>query len=176
VTTSAMPRLRQVGQIYRLSLPKIAIPSRFAESISSLKGLEATLLNVLLVRKDGMKPQEIEINTDHAQLFIMSFFLAEVNLDPIGLVKPTELRELNEMHKEHFSSWNLHHQVSSQYRKAVTNINRSKDDKFYHLHARFNQDPNLKALGLPWDMPELKTTESSWAPFTNRMVEKTAED
>jgi crotonobetainyl-CoA:carnitine CoA-transferase CaiB-like acyl-CoA transferase len=158
------------------ALPKIAIPWRFAESISSLKGLEATLLNVLLARKYGIEPQEIEINTDHAQLFIMSFFLAEVNPDPTGPVKPTELRELNEMHKEHFPSWDLHHQVSSQYRKAVTNIYRTKDDRFYHLHASLNPDPSLKALGLPWDMPELTTIQSSWAPFTNRMAEKTAEE
>jgi hypothetical protein len=36
---------------------------RFAESISALKGLEATILNVLLARKYGIEPQEVVINT-----------------------------------------------------------------------------------------------------------------
>ena len=44
-------------------LPSIPINWRFAESISSLKGLEATMLNVLLARKYGIEPQEVEINT-----------------------------------------------------------------------------------------------------------------
>ena len=44
-------------------LPSIPINWRFAESIASLKGLEATLLNVLLVKKYGIEPQEVVINT-----------------------------------------------------------------------------------------------------------------
>jgi len=43
--------------------PSIPINWRFAESISSLKGLEATVLNVLLVRKYRVEPQEVVINT-----------------------------------------------------------------------------------------------------------------
>jgi hypothetical protein len=43
--------------------PSIPINWRFAESISSLKGLEATMLNVLLARKYGIEPQEVVINT-----------------------------------------------------------------------------------------------------------------
>lgn len=43
--------------------PSIPINWRFAESISSLKGLEATMLNVLLAKKYGLEPQEVIINT-----------------------------------------------------------------------------------------------------------------
>jgi hypothetical protein len=45
------------------SAPSIPINWRFAESISSLKGLEATMLNVLLAKKYGVEPQEVVINT-----------------------------------------------------------------------------------------------------------------
>lgn len=154
--------------------PKIAINWRLAESVSSLKGFEAVMVNLLLSRKYGLSPQEVTINTDHAQLFIMSFHLAEINPDPKSPVQPAELRELNRMHAPYFPSWDLHHQVSSQYRKAVTNIYKTRDERFYHLHASLNPDPSLKALGLPWDMPELTTIESSWAPFVEKMAEKTA--
>lgn len=43
--------------------PSIPINWRFAESIASLKALEATTLNVLLQRKYGAEPQDVTINT-----------------------------------------------------------------------------------------------------------------
>jgi hypothetical protein len=43
--------------------PSIPINWRFAESISALKGLEATLLNALLVKKYGVEAQEVVIST-----------------------------------------------------------------------------------------------------------------
>lgn len=43
--------------------PSIPINWRFAESISALKGLEATMINVLLKKKYGLEPQEAVINT-----------------------------------------------------------------------------------------------------------------
>lgn len=43
--------------------PSIPINWRFAESIASLKGLEAAMINVLLQRKYDVEPQEAIINT-----------------------------------------------------------------------------------------------------------------
>jgi len=43
--------------------PSIPINWRFAESIASLKGLEAAMINVLLKRKYGVEHQEAVINT-----------------------------------------------------------------------------------------------------------------
>lgn len=44
-------------------LPSIPINWRFAESISALHALEATLVNVLLKRKYGLEPVPITIDT-----------------------------------------------------------------------------------------------------------------
>lgn len=43
--------------------PSLPINWRFAESISSLKGLEAAMVNVLLKKKYNVEPQEAVINT-----------------------------------------------------------------------------------------------------------------
>jgi hypothetical protein len=43
--------------------PSIPINWRFAESISALKGLEAAVVNVLIMKKYGVEPQEAVINT-----------------------------------------------------------------------------------------------------------------
>ena len=89
--------------------PKMAINWRFAESVSSLKGFEAIMINLLLERKYGVQPQEVTINTDHAQLFIMSFHLVGINPNPADPVEPLELRELNRLHSPWFKSWDLYH-------------------------------------------------------------------
>lgn len=44
-------------------LPSIPINWRFAESISALNALEATLVNMLLKRKYGLEPVPITIDT-----------------------------------------------------------------------------------------------------------------
>ena len=157
--------------------PKMPINWRLAESVAALKGFEAVMVGLLLNKKYGLPPQEVTVNTDHAQLFLMSFFLLEVDpKDNQHPIRPIELRELNDAHSKYFPSWDLHRQTVSQYRKAVTNIYKTKDDRFYHLHASLNPDPSLKALGLPLDMPELTTIESSWAPIENVMATKTAQE
>lgn len=47
--------------------PSLPVNWRFAESISSLKAYEATILNVLLKRKYGVGPAKIKINTYSAR-------------------------------------------------------------------------------------------------------------
>jgi hypothetical protein len=44
-------------------LPSIPINWRFAESVSALKALEASMVNVLLLRKYGVEPAKVKINT-----------------------------------------------------------------------------------------------------------------
>ena len=45
------------------ALPSIPVNWRWAESISALKALEATMLNCLLTRKYKLAPVEVTINT-----------------------------------------------------------------------------------------------------------------
>jgi hypothetical protein len=52
--------------------PSIPINWRFAESVSALKAFEASMLNVLRAKKYGAKFSEVNIDTDHASLFIMT--------------------------------------------------------------------------------------------------------
>lgn len=56
---SAAAKIRFEGS----NKPSIPINWRFAESISALKGLEASMINVLLQRKYSLAPQEAVINT-----------------------------------------------------------------------------------------------------------------
>ena len=58
-TAEAADKVSFVGS----DAPSLPVNWRFAESISALKGYEATLLNVLLKRKYGVDPVPVTIDT-----------------------------------------------------------------------------------------------------------------
>lgn len=71
---SLPPEIRDAGRLVHFtgnSSPSIPINWRFAESVSALKAFEASMLNVLRAKKYGAEFSEVNINTDHASLFIM---------------------------------------------------------------------------------------------------------
>ncbi|KAK5019942.1 hypothetical protein LTR16_000022 [Cryomyces antarcticus] len=153
--------------------PSIPVNWRFAESISALKALEGCMINLLLVRKYGTKPQEIVINTDHAQLFVMSTLLWTI--DPKG-------EKLSTYHAEqtkYFPSWDIHNQQTTLHRDAVTNIYKTKDQRYFHLHGRIigsmNPEPTLDSIGLPHNM-EAKTKEDAWKPFMEKISQIDSSD
>ncbi|KAK5045785.1 hypothetical protein LTR84_008878 [Exophiala bonariae] len=175
--SSLPPECKEFAQYVKYegsAAPSIAINWRFAESVSSLKGLEATLINVLLGRKYDEPPKEVVINTDHAQLFFMSSLVLEINPDFSAPISPTPVRDLTDKYANYFPSGDIHRMASSLYRRAVHNIYKTKDDRWFHIHGSLNPEPSLKGAGLPLDMPELKTFEDSWQPYIKRIREKTA--
>lgn len=152
--------------------PSIPINWRFAESISSLKALEGTLLNVLLVRKYGLPPQQITIDTDHAQLFVMSTLLWAVDPEGENLTTSTDAESAKKMAK-YFPSWDKHRQSATFHRNSCTNIYKTADNRFFHLHGSMNPDPSLTSIGLPLELDHA-TVEESWAPFVEKLSHITA--
>ncbi|KAF2174886.1 CoA-transferase family III [Zopfia rhizophila CBS 207.26] len=110
--------------------PSIPINWRFAESMASLKGLEAAMINVLLKRKYGVEPQ-----------------------------KAHPRQKEKAIHNKYFKNTDLHNTHSSPYRINATNIYKCKDGRYFHLHASMNPQPSQQSLGLPDDM-DLNVEES----------------
>ncbi|CAJ2506106.1 Uu.00g002360.m01.CDS01 [Anthostomella pinea] len=131
--------------------PSIPINWRFAESIASLKGLEAAYVNALVHKKSGLPPQKVVVDTDHAQLFIMSTLLWKI--DPMGqspltlasFADPKAVKRFNTM----FKSTDIHGWQTGLHRTNATNIYRTKDHRFFHTHGSLNPEPTLDMLGLP---------------------------
>ncbi|KAG6354591.1 hypothetical protein INS49_004609 [Diaporthe citri] len=146
-------------------LPSIPINWRFAESVSALKAYEATLVNVLLKRKYGLEPVSMTIETDHAQLFIMSSLLWTI--DPAGenlsamsnLTSPKGRAKLS----RYFPDWDIHRSKSSIYRMAATNIYKTLDGRFFRLHGSMNPDRTLDSIDMPHDMEFESMPEASAA-------------
>lgn len=90
------------------------------------------MLNHLLVRKYKTQPADVVINTDHASLFFMSPLIGQVVKDG----KPTPLTLFSGGMAEMFPNQDLHRASASLHRTLATNIYKTKDGRFFHLHGK----------------------------------------
>ncbi|KAH7064048.1 alpha-methylacyl-CoA racemase, partial [Paraphoma chrysanthemicola] len=157
-------------------LPSIAINWRLAESMAALKGFEAAMINVLVGRKYKSPPLPVVINTDHAQLLFMSSLLLSVQPPENFEVKPTPVRELTTKYADLFPSQGYDATPPSLFRRAATNIYRTSNNRFIHLHGSLDPSPTIAALGLPQDMPEITALPASYEPYMDLCSKSTAED
>jgi len=64
--------------------------------------------------------------------------------------------------------YNLHQMGSSLYRQVATNIYRTKDGRYFHLHGSMNPDPTLDSIGFPHDGPSANFDEAI-KPFVEKL-------
>jgi crotonobetainyl-CoA:carnitine CoA-transferase CaiB-like acyl-CoA transferase len=148
----ALPtEIRNAGELVSFTgaaNPSIPINWRFAESAAALTAFQASMLNVLRIRKykDQCQLSKVDIDTDHASLFFMSPFLAKVVES--GEAKPWPFSQPQVTEKYGFKNTDLHHSSASMQRVLATNIYKTKDGRFYHVHGSMNPEPTLTALGM----------------------------
>jgi hypothetical protein len=148
-------------------LPSIPINWRFAESAASLKAFEACIVAALVKRKYDVEVTGAEIDTDHAQLFFMSTLLWQIHPDTDRVITTSKnLAALFDM----IPNYDFHRMGSSLYRHCVTNIYRTKDGRYFHLHGSMNPKPSLDSLGFPEDRDDLTTWEAALQPFIDKMA------
>lgn len=157
-------------------LPSIAINWKFAESMAALKAFEAAMINVLLGRKYDQSPLAAVINTDHSQLLFMSSLVLTINPPSHFEVNPTPIRDLSERYKDMFTLQDPYNFASSFHRRASTNIYRTPDGRFIHIHGSLNPNPTIEALGLPLDDPSVTDREQSYKPYMEVCAQKKASD
>ncbi|KAL2882672.1 hypothetical protein SGCOL_001879 [Colletotrichum sp. CLE4] len=157
------------------SKPSVPINWRFAESISALKALEATMLNRLILKKYNTEPTDVTINTDHASLFYFSPLIAQL-IGKDGKFTPMALMNFVPEAMKMFPETDKHRTAASLHRALVTNIHKTKDGRYYQLHGGINPDPILKALGLPEDGPADDTYESVYERTQKVIAEMDSKD
>nr|KMM66414.1 CAIB/BAIF family enzyme [Coccidioides posadasii RMSCC 3488] len=131
--------------------PIVPVNWRFAESVSALKALEATYVNAILDKLYGVPPQKAFINTDHATLFLLSIPLW--SLDPEGRnISFVDIRSdaaAKEFYLSLFKDFDTHKSLEGAYRCCTSNIYRTSDGRFFHLHGSLNPDVVLRMLKFP---------------------------
>lgn len=85
------------------------------------------------------------------------------------------LRPMDPKITKYFPSWDIHRQASTLYRSSVTNIYKTKDNRFFHLHGSMNPEPSLDSIGLPHDM-ESESLEESLKPFIEKLAQIDSND
>ncbi|RSL77688.1 hypothetical protein CEP51_008829 [Fusarium floridanum] len=131
--------------------PSLPVNWRFTEAVSSLKALEAALVDVILQRRHGLEPHQITINTDHASLFLFSTLLWTI--DPEGEnIQASNLRQANPKLLQYFPSCDKHRMNSSTHRNLATNIYKCADGRFFQAHGSLNPTPTLENVGLPAEL------------------------
>lgn len=149
------------------NLPSIPINWRFAESAATLKAFEACIVSAFVKRKYHVELAGAEINTDHAQLFFMSTLVWQIHPDTDHVITTSKNQKAI---FDLIPDYDFHKMGSSLYRHCVTNIYRTKDDRFFHLHGSMNPNPSLESLGFPEDRPDLTTWDEALQPFIDKMA------
>ncbi|KAJ5950619.1 alpha-methylacyl-CoA racemase [Penicillium vulpinum] len=106
------------------------------------------MTSLLLKKKYGVEPRKVVINTDRAQLFIMSTFIQTIDpREDAAPVEPSDLLTLQAKVNKYFPNCEIHNMGSS---------------------SRFP--------GFPHDRPEIKTAEESWLPFIEKIAQFDSEE
>ena len=124
--------------------PSIPVNWRFAESAAALKALEGIMMNALLQAKYGLEPQEVVIDTDHAQLFIVSCLLTSIVTDDQEAVQTKGFTTTSM-----FPGCDIYRASATPYRVCASNIYRTKDGRYFHLHTNLNPSIIHQALDMP---------------------------
>ncbi|KAJ9620673.1 hypothetical protein H2204_012228 [Knufia peltigerae] len=148
-------------------LPSIAVNWRFAESVASLKALEACMIAALVKRKYDVDLSGANINVDHAQLFFMSALVWTIDHADTTIGRGQNMDKLEDVG---IPNYDFHRMWSNPYRTCATNIYRTEDDRFFHLHGGMNPKPTFDCLGLPEDRPDLETFEESVQPCIQKVA------
>ncbi|KAI8069582.1 CoA-transferase family III domain-containing protein [Gongronella butleri] len=156
--------------------PSIPINWRLAESISALKAYEGAAIAALVSEKYNVPVPSITIDTDHAQLGIMSPLLIrfhEVGDDgkpqTVYFGHPGLGKALHKhfKHKEYAGSFG-----QNTWKDLATNIYRTKDGRYYHVHGSMNCAPIQELLGVPHVPPKDDITLAEGWPIYQEAAAK----
>lgn len=136
------------------------MPFKFTEAISAIKGLEAAFACAIAQARYGADGGHVTINTDHAALFVFSAFTTTLNGMPA--LDPRLHAVVND--------WDIANSSKHRYRQLCTNVYRTKDGRYFHLHGSMDARPSMKMLRLDPDRLELKTREEIVPIYTEAVA------
>ncbi|KAM0277044.1 hypothetical protein ACHAQH_006114 [Verticillium albo-atrum] len=118
--------------------PFVLTPAKITESSSALTALAATAANVIAAERYNINYQDVEVNTDLATLFLGSVLLPTVG--------GKSFMQHEQLGKE-LAVMDIHDNSKPIHRYA-TNVYKTKDGRWYHLHGSMDAKPTMAMLGV----------------------------
>ncbi|RKK98022.1 hypothetical protein BFJ68_g13780 [Fusarium oxysporum] len=156
----AAERVKFVGEDDQ---PFVLTPLKITESSAALNALVATAANVVTAERYGINYQNVEINTDLATLFLESVLLPTIG----GKHFMQNNKMLAELAKMDI------HQMNKPVRRYATNVYRTKDGRWYHLHGSMNALPTMEMLGVE---DSDVSTEEAFETYTKKVAQWDSKD
>ncbi|KAI9307182.1 putative L-carnitine dehydratase [Cunninghamella echinulata] len=163
--------------------PGIPINWRYAESISVLKAFEGLSLLDLVEKKYNTTIDHITINTDQAQVFIMSTFHNQFvfkNKNNEEEYLPVHSRKCYDLFQRLFKNQDYFNTEAS-YNFGSCAIYETKDGKYYNLYGSMQPQIIQKAIGMPLLEENLDhfsklTFDEIWPLYQEKCLKYTAEE
>lgn len=126
--------------------PFLPVPLKFTEAISAVKALEAAFAAAIArLRFPSLDPGAVVIDTDHAALYVFSAFTTTLNGKPA----------LDRTASAHLRDTDIHDSGKHRYRQMATNIYKTKDGRFFHLHGSMDARPSQRMVGVDTERVEI---------------------
>ncbi|KAL4778859.1 CoA-transferase family III domain-containing protein [Aspergillus varians] len=119
--------------------PFIPTPLKITESSAALNALVAVAASAVSKDRYGIDYQDITVNTDVASLFLMSIILPTVNGSP-AIQHPPIVAELDRGDP---------YEMAKPIHRQCTNVYRTKDGRWFHLHGSMNATATMSMIGVP---------------------------
>ncbi|UPL03105.1 hypothetical protein LCI18_014039 [Fusarium solani-melongenae] len=152
------------------SQPFIPTPCKMTESSSALCGLLGTAASVISRARYDIDYQDVTVNTDTASLLLMSFKLPSINGNPTWE---------NPIIQEELAEGDLYDMAKPIHRQC-TNLYKTKDGRFFHLHGSMNAIHTMNMLGVPEQDVSSETANAIYsekvAQWDSATIERVAND
>ncbi|KAL4961125.1 CoA-transferase family III domain-containing protein [Aspergillus stella-maris] len=119
--------------------PFVPTPLKISESSAALNAYVATIANVISKERYGGEYRDVTVDTDVASLFLMSILLPRINGSPALENKTIQAA----IHKGDI------YEQGKPIRRQCTNVYKTKDGRWFHLHGSMNASHTMKMVGVP---------------------------
>ena len=144
IPASVADRLSSVSFTPSDAPPIIPTPCKISESAAALWALVGLFSAKIYEDRYGSGPQKVDVDIHQITLFPFSAFLFEIDgkgISDISLKDRTRHMDLGNF--------------TEPYRALATNVYKTGDGRFYHLHGGLNTTATLDMLDLPQTRPDL---------------------
>ncbi|OJD30416.1 caib baif family enzyme [Diplodia corticola] len=124
--------------------PFVPTPCKMTESSTALTALVAAAASAVAADRYGIDYQDVEVNSDLATLFLESVLLPTTQ----SASQPSPQSYLAHPQLQREFAKGDHYATSKPIHQEATNVYRTRDGRWYHLHGSMNAAATMRMVGV----------------------------